>query len=107
MNDLKLLVFQQLHYPLILSVLVTLFYGLSLLTQNSYALRFDQSILTWFHHIRTPWLDTYFSSVTWLGSLWLLIPLYLIYTIFTAHTTRQWLKCLPLSFGGVLSPPMH
>lgn len=100
MNDLKLLVFQQWHYPLILSVLIALFYGLSLLTQNSYTLRFDQSILTWFHHIRTPWLDTYFSSVTWLGSLWLLIPFYLIYTIFYGTHNPTMAKIFTLIFWG-------
>ena len=35
----------------------------------------DSHILTIFNGLRTPYLDHFFASVTWLGSLWLLVPL--------------------------------
>lgn len=35
----------------------------------------DSSILAWLHHARSPLLDTVFMAVTWLGSLWVLLPL--------------------------------
>ena len=35
----------------------------------------DSQILSVFHSLRTPYLDHFFVSITWLGSLWLLIPL--------------------------------
>ncbi|OQX12908.1 MAG: hypothetical protein BWK73_13730 [Thiothrix lacustris] len=35
----------------------------------------DSHILAIFHGLRSPYLDHVFASVTWLGSLWLLVPL--------------------------------
>jgi len=35
----------------------------------------DSQILGIFHGLRTPYLDHFFASITWLGSLWLLVPL--------------------------------
>ena len=37
----------------------------------------DRMILTFFHSFRTPSLDTFFKAVTWLGSVKILLPLYL------------------------------
>lgn len=100
MNDLKLLALQEWHYPLVLGVFITLFVTLSLSTQNGFSLRVDQSILTWFHHLRSPMLDHYFSNVTWLGSLWILIPLFVVYMIIygTAHPVMA--KMFTILFWG-------
>lgn len=100
MNDLKMLMLQQWQHPLILTLLIILFYALTLSIQNTHTLRFDQSILTWFHHIRTPWLDTYFSTITWLGSLWLLIPLYIGYIILYGSSNPLMAKMFTLIFWG-------
>ncbi len=102
MNDLKILVLQQWSHPLILTLLIALFYLLTLSTQHGYTLRFDQSILTWFHHVRTPWLDTYFSTITWMGSLWLLIPLYLGYIILYGSSNPVMGKMVTLIFWGTI-----
>jgi undecaprenyl-diphosphatase len=40
--------------------------------------RFDTALLGTFAAARTPVLDTVFAGVTWLGSLWLLLPLALL-----------------------------
>lgn len=100
MNDLKILALQEWHYPLLLGVFVTLFVTLSLFTQNGYTLRLDQSVLTWFHHIRTPFLDNYFSNVTWLGSLWILIPLFVVYMIVYGTSHPVMAKTFTILFWG-------
>ena len=34
----------------------------------------DAALLGWLAAYRQPWLDTLMLGVTWLGSLWLLLP---------------------------------
>lgn len=38
----------------------------------------DRAVLAAFHHARTPVLDYFFAGLTWLGSLWVLLPLTLL-----------------------------
>ncbi|MDD2780736.1 phosphatase PAP2 family protein [Sulfuricurvum sp.] len=99
-DHLKCILYQGCNFPLLLGGLITAFILLSLATQNGYLLRFDQSILTSFHHLRTPWLDHYFSAITWLGSLWILIPLYLIYMFFYGIENPAMAKMFTILFWG-------
>lgn len=41
-------------------------------------IRLDSDILTALHAWRSPALDTFFATLTWLGSLWLLLPMSLV-----------------------------
>lgn len=100
MNELKILMFEQWHYPLSLAIIIVLFSLLTFLTQNGYLLKLDQNILTWFHHLRTPMLDNYFSTITWLGSLWLLIPLYLGYMLYYSPLNPLLGKTFTILFWG-------
>jgi undecaprenyl-diphosphatase len=54
---------------------------------------FDQAVLAAFHHARTPFLDYFFSGLTWLGSLWLLLPV--------AFIAGSWLETAQMSLRGV------
>ncbi len=53
----------------------------------------DQAVLAAFHHARTPFLDYFFSGLTWLGSLWLLLPV--------AFIAGSWLETAQTSLRGV------
>jgi undecaprenyl-diphosphatase len=53
----------------------------------------DQAVLAAFHHARTPFLDYFFSGLTWLGSLWLLLP--------AAFIAGSWLETAQMSLRGV------
>lgn len=83
-----------------------LFLALCALILLSYSVRngsmsyVDQAILTWFHKSRTPYLDHFFSSVTWLGSLWVLIPLYLLFTFLFSTYGEYYEKLLGITFWG-------
>lgn len=51
---------------------------LSLLTfaiKKEFTITFDTKILDWFHIKENVFLDLFFSLITWLGSLWVLVPL--------------------------------
>jgi undecaprenyl-diphosphatase len=37
--------------------------------------QWELRVLAWFAEQRAPWLDVAFTTATWLGSLWLLLPL--------------------------------
>lgn len=102
MGDIKIILFGEWHYPLFLVFFIALFLILSLSAQNGLSLRADQSILTWFHHLRTPLLDTYFSTITWIGSLWLLIPLFVLYMITYGATHPMMAKMFTILFWGTI-----
>ena len=44
-------------------------------------MQMDKYILGLFYEIRSPYLDSFFEGITWLGSLWLLLPLSLLVTV--------------------------
>lgn len=41
----------------------------------------DQTILHWFHRLQSNALDQFFSAITWLGSLWVLLPASFLLTL--------------------------
>lgn len=44
-------------------------------------MQMDKYILGLFYEIRSPYLDGFFEGITWLGSLWLLLPLSVLLTV--------------------------
>lgn len=63
---------------------------------------FDKFLLTWFYTIRTPFLDHFFATVTWLGSLWVLLPLYIIVILFQWHPQMVSEKLFLIGFLGTI-----
>lgn len=63
---------------------------------------FDKFLLTWFYTIRTPFLDQFFATITWLGSLWILLPLYLIVILFQWHPQMASEKLFLIGFLGTI-----
>lgn len=64
----------------------------------------DKVILKWFHSIKNPYLTTFFSSITWLGSLWILLPFYLISIIAIDVAYGNFEQILGITFfGSVIS----
>ncbi len=65
--------------------------------------QWDIAVLTFFNATRTPILDTFFWLITWLGSMWVLLPLSLL--IATSLALRQQLSgwrnslYLPITLG--------
>lgn len=86
---------------LFVAALIT-FILLSHYLRNDYVVHFDQAILTWFHSIRHPFLDHFFSAVTWMGSLWILLPLYLLLAITLTPHIEHFEKILGITFWGTL-----
>ena len=84
----------------ILLIAIGGFILLTLSVRNGTWTHFDQSILTWFHKIKNPTLDQFFSTVTWLGSLWVLLPLYILLSLLLSHTFDNFEKVLGIGFWG-------
>lgn len=101
-SHLKILFQEQWLIPTLFLVTLLTFVLLSIYTRNGHLLSFDQAILTWFHSIRTPVLDHYFSTITWLGSLWILIPVYLLLTITFGSHSNHFEKIFGLIFWGTV-----
>lgn len=85
---------------IILLIAIAGFILLTLSVRNGTLTHFDQSILTWFHKIKNPALDHFFSTVTWLGSLWILLPLYIILSLLLSNTFDNFEKVLGIGFWG-------
>ncbi len=75
---------------------------LSLLVRNGYLSHVDQAVLGGFHRAKTPALDHFFSAVTWLGSLWVLLPLYLVLVITLSSRHPGLERILGVGFFGAV-----
>ncbi|HEX5711079.1 MAG TPA: phosphatase PAP2 family protein [Sulfuricurvum sp.] len=87
-------------FSIILFIAIAGFILLTLSVRNGTLTHFDQSILTWFHKIKNPALDQFFSTVTWLGSLWILLPLYILLSLLLSNTFDNFEKVLGIGFWG-------
>ncbi len=85
---------------LILLAAISAFIALTFFMRNGYLVQFDHATLNWFHKIKTPTLDHFFSSITWLGSMWVLLPLYIILTLFLSRYFENFEKLLGIGFWG-------
>ncbi|MDP2078568.1 MAG: phosphatase PAP2 family protein [Sulfuricurvum sp.] len=88
----------------LLSIVLALAIGtlllLVLFMRNGYLTQFDQTVLHWFHKMKSPTLDHFFSAITWLGSLWILLPLYIILTLLLSQHFEHFEKILGIGFWG-------
>lgn len=70
--------------------------------QNHYLLSLDQKTAEWFHSIRNHRLDDFLSTVTWMGSLWILLPLYIAIILVFKHDNISLEKSLGITFFGTI-----
>ena len=62
----------------------------------------DQSILSGFHKMKSPALDHFFSAITWLGSLWVLLPLYLLLVWALSERIAGFERVMGIGFFGAV-----
>jgi undecaprenyl-diphosphatase len=91
-----------LLYVFLLSASFIMFILLAHYLRNNHVVYFDQTVLTWFHTIRHPYLDHFFSTITWMGSLWILLPLYLLLTLTVTPHIHHFEKILGITFWGTV-----
>ncbi|MDO8454795.1 MAG: phosphatase PAP2 family protein [Sulfurimonas sp.] len=84
----------------VLIIAMSAFIVLTFSMRNGHLAEFDQNVLHWFHKIKNRTLDNFFSSLTWLGSLWILLPLYLILILTLSHYFENVEKFLGIGFWG-------
>ncbi len=84
----------------ILIIAIGAFISLTLSMRNGHLAQFDESVLHWFHKIKNPTLDNFFSSITWLGSLWILLPLYIVLILTLSQYFENVEKFLGIGFWG-------
>jgi len=89
-------------FTIILIIAISAFIALTLFMRNGHLAQFDHDVLNWFHKIKNPSLDYFFSSITWLGSLWVLLPLYIILTLLLSHHFENFEKLLGIGFWGAI-----
>lgn len=75
---------------------------LTLLMRNGQLAHLDQNILSGFHRIKSPVLDHFFSAVTWLGSLWVLLPLYLLLVWTLSAKIPHFERVMGIGFFGAV-----
>lgn len=66
--------------------------------------QWELRVLAWFSEQRAPWLDVAFATATWLGSLWLLVPLALgLAGAQVVRGRRSEAARFAAAFGGVVA----
>lgn len=75
---------------------------LIVLVRNGQLAHLDQMLLTGFHKIKSPALDHFFSAVTWLGSLWVLLPLYLLLVLSLSNQYPNIERIMGIGFFGAI-----
>lgn len=70
--------------------------------RHTYVVHLDQIVLSWFHSIQNSPLNHFFSTVTWVGSLWTLLPLYLILTMLLSPHIQHFEKIVGITFWGTV-----
>lgn len=99
--NLRLFWDQPWSYPLLVMVSTTLLFLLITYSFRNDAIPlWDRVILGWFHGIQKPYITHFFNSITWMGSLWILLPLYLILTIFVSPHILHFEKVLGITLWG-------
>lgn len=96
----KIIPDEQLIAVLLLSLFALVL--LTLLVRSGHLAHVDQLVLSGFHKIKTPALDHFFSTVTWLGSLWILLPLYLIFAVSLSHRFDYFERVVGVGFFGAV-----
>lgn len=91
---------EQWLLSIILVLAISAFIALTFLMRNGYLAQFDHAILNGFHKIKSPTLDHFFSSITWLGSMWVLLPLYIVLTLWLSRYFENFEKLLGIGFWG-------
>lgn len=93
---------EQWLFTIILIIAISAFIALTFFMRNGHLVQFDHAVLNWFHKIKNPTLDHFFSSITWLGSLWVLLPLYIVLTLFFSRYFENFEKLLGIGFWGAI-----
>lgn len=90
---------------IIMAVLVgalTALIALTLAMRAGHMTHVDQTLLSGFHKIKHPILDHFFSSVTWLGSLWILLPAYILLVLTLSGTFEHIERVMGIGFFGAI-----
>jgi membrane-associated phospholipid phosphatase len=91
-------VYSSLLFLIALSILILLSQHL----RHTYVVHLDQMVLSWFHSLQSSPLNHFFSTVTWMGSLWILLPLYLILTMLLSPHIHHFEKIVGITFWGTV-----
>ena len=93
--------FENWHFLLLFFFgVLLLFFLLTLHLRHSFIAHIDQSILSWFHSLKSSLLDHFFATITWMGSLWILLPLYVLLSILLSSYIEHFEKILGITFWG-------
>lgn len=98
----RIMIESELFPILVLLLLGVALWLLHIGVQNHYLLSFDQKAAEWFHSIRNHRLDSFFSTVTWMGSLWILLPLYIAIILVFQNSNTSLEKFVGITFFGTI-----
>lgn len=99
--NFRLLWDQTWAYPLVIMLgTALLFFLITYSFRNAAVPAFDRMVLGWFHAFQKPYLTHFFNSITWMGSLWILLPLYIVLTFFITPHILHFEKILGITLWG-------
>lgn len=93
---------ERLVFVSLLAFSLTALLLLTLLMRGGHLAHLDQNILSGFHKIKHPVLDHFFGAVTWMGSLWVLLPLYLLLVWALSEKISYFERFMGIGFFGAV-----
>lgn len=84
------------------AISLLVFITLTVFIRNESLLTLDHRLLGWFYKIKNPTLDHIFIAITWLGSLWVLLPLYIILMLTVSPYYANMEKLLGIGLWGTV-----
>lgn len=93
---------ERLLFVILLTVAISALATLTFSMRNGHLAQFDYAVLSGFHKIRNTTLDHFFSSITWIGSLWVLLPLYIALTMMLPRYFENFEKFFGIGFFGTI-----
>lgn len=93
---------EQWLFSIVFIMGISAFITLTVFMRNGQLTHFDHTGLYWFHKIKNSSFDRFFSLITWLGSLWVLLPLYVILTVFFSPFFENFEQLLGIGFWGTV-----
>ena len=92
-----------IYYLIMFLTIIFLWLSLTVGLNKSTIISFDTNILSYFHQIQSKILDKFFETITWFGSLWVILPLYTIVMFFVAKSGFKNILSLNIMFFGAIA----
>ena len=93
----------RMHSIVMILVWIVLFFSVMYCTYTGHLRTFDYGVLKAFYELKNPTLDPFFLVITWLGSLWILLPLSILIMLFPSYQCQNIKRVFAVGFLSTIA----